>query len=90
MEPSRANNSQMFHIRPPIDRQDHPFLRRRVRTPRRHEPHRLGVLVARCDLLSWLYDLGMAHLRALAKATSCEVPGRISKYIILRSQAAIN
>jgi hypothetical protein len=34
--------------------------------------------------------LGMAHLRALAKATSCEVPGRISKYIILRSQAAIN
>lgn len=79
MEQSLANETWMFHIRSSINRQNNTFVRRRIRTPRRHKRHRIGVLLAWGDLLFGLHDMGMAHLRAVAEATSCEVPGRISE-----------
>jgi hypothetical protein len=90
MEQSQADNTQMFHIRAAINRQNHTLVRRRIRTSRGHKPHRLGILLAWGDLLSRLHDLGVAHLRAVAKATSCEVPGSISECKSLLSLAAID
>jgi hypothetical protein len=90
MEASWTNSFQVFHVCAAVNRQNHAFVRRCIRTSRGYKPHRVGVLLARCDLLSRLHGLGMAYVRALAKAASCKVLGRISKCKPLLSQAAID
>lgn len=73
----------MLYVRSTIDRQDNALLRRSLRHQGRYGPHWSRIFLVGCNLLPGLHDLGMANIGPAAEASTCKIPGSISKYATL-------